>query len=111
MANDNGKGKLAQGVGYQGYSLDTGLERAALLFREKYGRAPAQVATAGAIILAGPIGGGPSEVGGNGPQSLTARAEAARGAVDYAAMLVDVMGQDWVDEEAAQLALELGAAA
>ncbi len=46
---------LQLGVPYQGYSLDTGLERAAVLFRQKYGTAPAQVEATAGGILAGPI--------------------------------------------------------
>jgi len=41
---------------WQGYSLDTGLELAAAMFRAKYGYASVEVLVAGAVILAGPIG-------------------------------------------------------
>ncbi len=94
-SNGNGKERLTLGVGYQGYSLDVGLERAASLFREKYGRAPAQVATAGSIILAGPVGTTPQGGANGGGRSLTSRAEAASEALTA--------------EDARQLALELGA--
>jgi len=41
---------------WQGYSLDTGLELAAALFRSKYGYPSVDVQVAGAVILAGPLG-------------------------------------------------------